>query len=245
MRKYRKGRRGDSREEAIEKKLGHRFRDRALLRAALTHPSVGAEGRAFEPLEFLGDAILNFLTGLFVYRRHPDLPPGGLTRLRASLVNRTTLARAATQLGLPAFLRLGDGARPQDRERSSLSAETFEAIVAALYLDGGLGTVNKFLKKNLLPFYSPEDSLDPKSELQIHVQALLKVTPRYRLLRRRGPPHAPRFEVAVEAGGRRLARGKGGSRRDAEVTAALAALAIVRNDPNILRPSGKGPHDFG
>lgn len=230
--RHRKDMETDSWLPEVEKKIGYRFRSPALLRAALTHPSVGVEGKAFERLEFLGDAILTFLLGLHVYHMYPDFSPGSLTRLRASMANRTALAQAATRLGLPAFLRLGKGARQEVRERASIGAAAFEAI----YLDRGLGTVTSFLKRHLFPLFDPNHFLDPKSELQTRVQAILKVVPRYRVLRHRGPPHAPRFEVQVEAAGRRLARGSGGSRREAERSAALAALVLIQRDPNILCP---------
>lgn len=220
--------------QEVEKKLGHRFRNRALLRAALTHPSVEGEGKTFERLEFLGDAILTFLVGLHVYQTHPHCSPGGLTKLRASMVNRTTLARAATQLGLAPLLRLGKGAKGETRERPSILAAAFETVVAALYLDRGLATVSKFLTRHLFPLFDPDEIPDPKSELQTRVQAVLKAIPRYRLLRRRGPPHAPRFQVEVVAEGRTLAKGEGGSRREAERSAARAALVIIWRDPNIL-----------
>lgn len=243
--RYRKNHATDVWVQEVETILGHRFRTRALLRAALTHASVGAEGKTFERLEFLGDAILTFLLGLHLYQTYPNFPPGGLTRLRASMVNRTTLARAASRLGLPALLRLGKGTKRAARERPSIRAATFEAVVAALYLDRGLGTVSKFLKQHLLTLCDPHDFLDPKSELQTRVQAFRKVTPRYRLLLHRGPPHAPRFEVEVEAEGRRLATGRGGSRREAERSAARAALAIIRKDPNILGSLTGKPHHLG
>lgn len=237
MGRYQKDRETDSWVREAERRLGHRFRRPDLLRAALTHPSVGTEGMTFERLEFLGDAILTFLLGLHLYQSHPDLAPGRLTRLRASVVNRTTLAHAATQLGLPALLRLGKGEEPGGRERISVRAAAFEAVVAALYLDRGLDTVRTFLKQHLLPLCKPDDTLDPKSELQMYLQAVLRVVPRYRLLRHRGPPHAPRFEVEVAAGGQKLAKGQGGSRREAERFAARAAMATIRRDPNILGSS--------
>lgn len=221
--------------EAAERMLGHRFRDRALLQAALTHPSAGREGRAFERLEFLGDAILTLLVSLHLYETYPDIRPGELTRLRASVVNRTTLAHAATRLDLPPLIRLGKGEDPHGRQRASLLAAAFEAIVAALYLDRGLGGVMRFLKRHLLPFLSLDTSLDPKSELQNRLQAMLKMVPRYRLVKHWGPPHAPRFAVEVKAAGERLGRGTGGTRRDAERAAARAALAHLARNHKILR----------
>jgi ribonuclease-3 len=218
-----------------ETKLGQRFRNPALLRAALTHPSVGAEGRAFERLEFLGDAILSLVLALELYQRHPDLSPGELTRLRASLANRNALAQAATHLGLPAMLRLGKSEEPEGRRRATVLAAAFEALVAALFLDRGLGAVTKFLGRHLLPQLSPDFSLDAKSELQRHVQAVLKTLPRYRILKLSGLPHARRFEVEVKVKGQTLGSGKGVSRREAEQNAARGALTRLRDHPHILR----------
>ncbi|MEE8503789.1 MAG: ribonuclease III [candidate division NC10 bacterium] len=237
VRRQGKRREKDSWIQEAERKLGRRFRNRALLRAALTHPSAGGEGRTFERLEFLGDAILSHLVGLHLYKSCPDLSPGGLTRLRANMVNRAMLARAAKHLGLPTMLRLGKSEEPGGRQRPTLLAAAFEAVVAALFLDRGLGSVTKFLEQHLLPWSSPDPSLDPKSELQAIVQAALKIPPRYRLLQHWGPPHARRFEVEVEVRGQRLARGKGGSRREAERVAARRTLASLRINHNILGSS--------
>jgi ribonuclease-3 len=225
----------DSWVREAETKLGLRFRNRALLRAALTHPSVGAEGRAFERLEFLGDAILTLVLALELYRRHPHLSPGELTRLRASLVNRHALAQVAAQLGVPVMLRMGKSEEPEGRRRATILAAAFEAIVAALFLDGGLGAVTKFLRQHLLPRISPDLSLDAKSELQRSVQAALKTLPRYRILKLTGLPHARRFEVEVQVKGLTLGRGKGANRREAEQNAAGYALTHLRENPHILR----------
>jgi ribonuclease-3 len=225
----------DSWLKEAEAKLGQRFRNRALLRAALTHPSAGAEGRAFERLEFLGDAILSLVLALDLYRHHPHLSPGELTRLRASLANRNALAEVATQLGLPAMLRMGKSEEPEGRRRATTLAAAFEALVAALFLDRGLGPVTKFLRQHLLPRLSPDFSLDPKSALQTSVQAAIKILPRYRILKLAGLPHARRFEVGVQVKGETLGRGKGASRREAEQNAARAALAYLRANPHILR----------
>jgi len=218
-----------------ERTIGRRFRNPALLRSALTHPSVGAKGRAFERLEFLGDAILALVLALDLYRRYPHRSPGELTRLRASLVNRQALAQAATHLGVPAMLRMGKSEEPEGRRRATILAAAFEAIVAAVFLDRGLGSVTKFLRQHLLPRLSPDFSLDAKSELQACVQAVLKTLPRYRILKLSGLPHARRFEVEVKVKGQRLGTGKGGGRREAEQKAALGALTHLRENPHILR----------
>jgi ribonuclease-3 len=226
----------DSWLKEAETKLGQRFRNRALLRAALTHPSVGRAGRAFERLEFLGDAILSLVLALHLYQRYPNLAPGGLTRLRASLVNRTMLAHTAHRVGLATVLQLGKSEEPHGRQRPALLAAAFEAVVAALFLDRGLPSVTRFLTRHLLPLASIEASFDPKSELQTLLQSLLKTPPRYRVLEHWGPPHARRFAVEVQVGGESLGRGEGRSRREAERVAARNALASLRADHKILRP---------
>jgi ribonuclease-3 len=237
MKRHGKGREKEAWVQDAERKLGYRFRNRSLLQAALTHPSAGGEKKVFERLEFLGDAILTFLMTLHLYESYPDSPPGGLTRLRASMVNRVTLAEAATQLGLHTLIRLGKSEEPGARRRPALLAGAFEVVVAALFLDQGVDVVRTFLERHLLPLFSPDESLDPKSELQNLVQASLKMPPRYRLLARAGPPHARRFKVTAEVGGQILGRGNGNSRREAEAAAARVALAYLRDNHNILSPS--------
>lgn len=235
----RKAREQDSWLEQAERRLGHRFHNRALLRAALTHPSAAREGGTFERLEFLGDAVLTLLLSLHLYQKYPDLPPGGLTRLRASMVNRAKLAQAAKQLGLPAMLRLGKSEEPDGRQRPTLLAAAFEAVVASLFLDRGLRGATKFLEQHLLPLCPPDASLDPKSALQTLVQAVLKIRPRYRVLHQWGPPHARRFATEVEVRGQRLGSGEGGSRREAEQAAARSALGYLQDHHNILRSRGE------
>lgn len=225
VRRGAKERETDAWVKEAEEKLGYRFRNRALLRAALTHPSAGGERHAFERLEFLGDAILTLLVGLHVYERYPELPPGGLTRLRASMVNRAALARAAAHLGLQTMIQMGKSERTSGPGRPSVLAAGFEAVVAALYLDRGVDAVGSLLERHLLATSSPDVSLDAKSELQSLVQARLKTPPRYRLIRQSGPSHARRFEVEVAVKGEMLGRGRGESRRAAEQAAARAALA--------------------
>ncbi|MFQ5959884.1 MAG: ribonuclease III [Candidatus Methylomirabilales bacterium] len=244
MRQRRKAREKDAWLREVERKLGHRFRNRALLRAALTHPSAGGERQAFERLAFLGDAILTLIMSLHMYKSYPNFSPGGLTRLRASMVNRTTLAQAAMQLGFHTMLRLGKSMEPGGRGRPALLAETFEAVVAALFLDRGLGSVTKFLERHLVPLFRPDASLDPKSQLQNLLQGALKASPRYRLVQHWGPPHARRFEVEVAVKGEILGRGQGESRRAAEQAAARVALAYWGGNHHILRPSRARPHYF-
>jgi ribonuclease-3 len=133
------------------------------------------------------------------------------------------------------MLRMGKSEEPAGRRRVTTLADAFEAIVAALFLDRGLGPVTKFLRQHLLPRLSPDFSLDAKSELQALVQALDKTLPRYRILKQSGLPHARRFEVEVQVKGQRLGRGKGASRQEAEQGAATHALAHLKENPHILR----------
>jgi ribonuclease-3 len=216
----------------VERQLGYRFRHRALLQAALTHPSTADEKSGeFERLEFLGDAILTLLLSLRLFRDHPTLPPGKLTRLRASLVSRQALAKAAKAMGLDLLMLLGVGGEATGgRRRASILAATFEAVVAAVYLDRGLIPTEKFLQRHLLPHLTADATPDPKSRLQAIVQAQWKTIPRYRLIHRQGPAHSPTFEVVVEVNRREVGKGQGGSRRLAEQEAAQAALDQLGRD---------------
>ncbi len=226
----------DSREnslQALAERWGVRFNDPRLLRRALTHRSYLNEHPEClednERLEFLGDAVLDFLVGEWLYHRFPEMPEGDLTRLRAALVCRDQLAAFARQIGLGDALFLGHGeAANGGRERPSTLSAAFEALVGALYLDQGLDAVRRFLA----PFIEPatqhilEARLDedPKSRLQEWAQAQGHHAPTYHILRVSGPDHARVFEVEVRIDGRPYGRGTGPSKREATKAAAADAL---------------------
>jgi ribonuclease-3 len=223
---------------ALEQRLGLRFRDRTLLLTALVHRSALNEradlpGGSNERLEFLGDALLGAVVAERLYRQFPAANEGALTLARANLVCAPTLAAWARQLDLGAFLLVGRGEELGGvRERDSTLASAFEALVAAIYLDGaprGWARVHRFLDRFLTPVLATlsldQPLLDVKSRLQQRAQAERGLVPVYRVVRAEGPQHHPLFTVAVYVGDRELARGSGRSKQAAERAAAEAALA--------------------
>jgi ribonuclease-3 len=236
-----------------EKAMGLSFGDKSLLLRALTHRSYLNEYPEFpvadnERLEFLGDAVLDFLVGAFLYDRFPEMREGDLTNLRAALVQRETLAQFALQIDLGRFLRMGRGeADSGGRERPATLCAAFEALTGALYLDQGLPPVKSFL----LRFIEPElDAMlrralekDPKSRLQEWSQAERHTTPRYRTVAERGPDHAKEFTVEVSIGAETCGRGEGPSKQAAAQSAAADALDrldITHSQPATPAPSGEG-----
>jgi len=221
--------------DSFQRKLGHRFEDLSLLRRALTHPSYVNEHPEDEVgdnqrLEFLGDAVLDFVTGAWVYRRYPSFAEGRMTRLRAALVRTETLAQLARQIGIGERLRVGHGEdEAGGRERAANLCDAFEAVVGALYLDGGLAAVEPFVEPLIEPvagaILAAETDRDAKSLLQEWSQATLKVTPRYRIVAEEGPDHAKTFVAEVLLGGDEQAagRGTGHSKQAAEQAAAQEA----------------------
>ncbi|MBP3521941.1 MAG: ribonuclease III, partial [Oscillospiraceae bacterium] len=193
--------------ENLETKLGYSFRDRKLLENALTHSSYANENKSpmgsNERLEFLGDSVLGMVTADFLFRRHPDLPEGDLTRIRAALVCEDSLAEVADRLDLGAYLRLGKGeAAGGGRERISIRADAVEAILAAVYLDGGLEEARGLISRLILD-WEEEKSVhrDYKTALQELVQREAGQVLTYRLVGESGPDHAKKFTVEVDLNG--------------------------------------------
>lgn len=185
----------------------------------------------YDRLEFLGDAVVGMLLADRAYQDAPGALSGELTRRRAHLARRSSLAAAAERLDLGPFVRISEGeARQGGTKRRRLLADLFEAVVGAIYLDAGLEAARAFLSEHLQPWpagSTEEEGLpdDPKSALQERLQAEGKKAPTYQVIEVSGPPHAPLFLVEVQIEGRGRARGIGGSRREAEKQAARAALA--------------------
>jgi ribonuclease-3 len=212
--------------EEFARQVGHRFHDPALLRRALTHRSHGAVHN--ERLEFLGDSVLNCAVALELYRRFPHLPEGELSRLRAHLVNQDTLSAVARDFGVGGLLLLGEGElRSGGCERPSILADAVEAVVGAVFLDGGydaaLGVVQTMLG-GALANVDPAAGKDAKTTLQEHLQARRISLPRYAVIATRGAAHRQEFEVECvipELGIRTL--GEGTNRRSAEQHAARLA----------------------
>ncbi len=220
--------------------LGLVFNDPALLQRALTHrsyinehPDEGAEDN--ERLEFLGDAVIDFLVSDWLYKRLPDVAEGKLTRLRAGLVRTESLAEIARELGIGGMLRLGKGEEENGgRERISNLCGTFEAINGALYLDHGLEAVREFVSPRLTPkldnMLREESDKDAKSRLQEWSQAMLNLTPLYRVLSITGPEHDREFAIEVVIGDAVYGVGNGHSKRAAEQQAARIALESVNDE---------------
>jgi ribonuclease-3 len=214
---------------------GHRFHDAALLEVALTHPSAAFErdrSGGNERLEFLGDAVLDLAVARALYTAHPDWREGDLTRARAAIVNTRSLARRARHLGLGGLMRLGRTELRSGGERKErVLANLFEAVVAAIYLDGGLEPVFALVERVFGGEIRSGALLerDPKTQFQEWAHAQLRETPRYRLVHDTGVEEAEdRFAVAVDVGGSCWGEGVGRSKRVAELAAAGAALARTR-----------------
>ena len=220
--------------DVFARKVGLVFKDLSLLRRALTHRSYVNEHPDVlednERLEFLGDAVLDFLTGAWLYNRFPEMNEGQLTRLRSALVRTEQLASFAQELQLGEAMLLGRGEETTGgRERLALLCAVFEALIGALYLDSGFNSVTEFMEPRLEAatdvVLEDESLLDARSLLQIWAQAEVGETPRYRTVDSQGPDHAREFVVEVMIGSKLLGRGQGHSKQEAAQHAAAKALA--------------------
>lgn len=222
----------------LEEKLGVQFSDYSLLTRALTHrsflnerPEASLEDN--ERLEFLGDAVLDFVVGAYLYHHYPEMDEGELTSLRAALVQAKSLAAFARELELGHFLRLGYGeAENGGRERIPILCATFEAVIGAVYLDQGLAPVEKlvarFISPALVEIIAESLHKDAKSEFQVWAQARYNITPRYDVVETSGPDHAKMFTVVVRVGDAVWGQGDGRSKQSAAQEAAIQAMAKVK-----------------
>lgn len=220
-------------DEWSSRRLGYRFRDPALLEAALTHRSAGRTN--YERLEFLGDSVLNFAVALLAFRAFPEAPEGDLSRYRAALVSSPSLAAIGGELELGEQLRLGGGElKSGGFRRDSILADSLEAILGAIYLDGGIEAartvVERLLGARLRELPAAETLKDPKTRLQEELQSRGLPLPKYSLEEVGGEPHEQWFVASCEAGELGLrATGRGSSRRRAEQEAAQRVLdALAR-----------------
>lgn len=218
--------------------IAYQFRDKELLRLALTHPSVAHEsGMATahnQRLEFLGDAVLGLALTQKLYEQFPGSDEGSLTKARAKLVNRKTLAERARALGLGAHLILSRGEEVSGgRERTSALADAYEALLGAIFLDGGYEAARGFILSEFAGAFGELTALplieNPKGELQELLQARSPHAPEYLTLQIAGADHDPLFECAVHHEGVELARGRGKSKKAAESEAAVAALKRLKS----------------
>ena len=223
----------------IETKLGYEFNSKGLLEEALRHSSYVNEQpdvdlRDNERFEFLGDAVLNLIVGHILMERHPNLREGDLSRTRANLVNESRLAIIARSLDLGTFIRLGRGEIQTDgRGKNSILAGAFEALVAAVYLDGGFKTAFKIIENSLVPFldlvHSETDIYDYKSQLQEWVQEKQGEIPNYKVVREDGPDHDKTFWISVKVFDIET-EGQGKNKKTAEQDAARKALEVLKKD---------------
>ncbi len=219
--------------QGLEARLGHRFAEPALLERALTHASLANESldpevADNEPLEFLGDAVLGMVITDLLHRRDPDGPEGGKSRRRAQLVSTVSLSRHAAAAGIPELLRLGRGEeKTGGRTKTALWANAFEAVVAALYLDGGLEAAHRFVAAEFSPELDARAGLveDPKSALQERLQATGRPLPAYAVVAEAGPSHRRRFRVECRLDDGTLTIGEDYSKKAAQQIAARLALA--------------------
>ncbi len=219
----------------LQETIGYHYKDINLLRGALTHSSYANErGRDIqcnERLEFLGDAVLSIVVSDYIYRRNADIPEGELTKLRASLVCERSLCEFAGKIGLGQAMLLGHGEElTGGRERPSILADAFEALLASIYLDGGMEEARRFVLSFVIPQLDREHIgafKDYKTMLQEVIQQNREETISYRLAGESGPDHDKRFTVEVRLNSNVIGHGTGRSKKEAEQQAAREALALM------------------
>lgn len=230
--------------QALEERLGYAFKDPALLQSALTHPSAKkptkpsarktspAPGSAYERLEFLGDRVLALTIAEKLLVLHPEASEGELARQLANIVKRESLLQVAENLQLLSAITLGKNERAETRGQANILADATEALLGAIYLDGGLKAAQKFIASFFGAFLTPEynNARDPKTALQEWAQARRLPVPQYEVIEKSGPAHAPVFVISVKVGREQAmqaqsAKAKGASKQAAEKMAAAVLLA--------------------
>lgn len=222
--------------EGLEKKLGLKFKSIKTLQLALTHRSA-LENRKIkqsnERLEFLGDTVLEFVVSKYLFKNFPKFSEGRLTKLRSALVCEKTLNEAARELDLGRYMILGKGEEASGgREKPYLLANAFEALIGAIYLDQGFKTaqhiIHKVVISELDDIIKQKREVDPKTMLQEYVQAIKKVTPKYKTISALGPEHCKKFVVVVTIGNKRYMVGSGKTKQEAEQKAAEKTLKFLK-----------------
>jgi len=219
----------------LQTKLGYKFTDPSLLKAALTHSSYANENKrsgaiSNERLEFLGDSVLGMSVAELIYKEKPDMPEGQMTRLRAELVCEKSLAAIAVKFGLGEYMLLGHGEeKGEGRKRPSILADAVEAVLAAIYLDGGFGPVRNLIGTHLQPVtgLAEFENTDYKTALQEVIQEKSGRSLTYQIIGETGPDHSKTFTVEVLINGAFIACGTGKSKKEAEQSAARAALREI------------------
>lgn len=221
----------DVRQKA-EQILDHRFANPEILAEALTHASVADDRlRSNERMEFLGDAILGCVVCQYLYDNFPEDLEGELTKIKSSVVSRRACAEVSDAIGLTELLTLGKGMNNRESLPSSLAAAVYEAVIAAIYIDGGDEPARRFILQHMVPLIdeaaASAHQQNFKSLLQQHAQKILDQLPGYRLLDEKGPDHAKCFLVCVEIGGERFESAWASNKKEAEQSAALLALSAL------------------
>ena len=221
--------------EELEKRIGYRFGKRELLKQALTHSSHANEQKTrksgdYERLEFLGDAVLELLTSEYLFHKHPEMPEGKLTRLRSSIVCEPALAQCAKTIELGMFMLLGKGEEATGgRLRESITSDVLEALIGAIYLDGGFEAARDFAKRFIL---SDSDNRiffhDSKTILQEMIQTKPNQQLVYKLLEEKGPDHNKEFTVEALLNDSRVGFGRGRTKKSAEQQAAYEAILLLK-----------------
>ena len=222
--------------EALQQRIGYRFKDASLLQQAMSHSSYANEHRQEhlkdnERLEFLGDAVLEVTSSEFLFLEYPQMPEGDMTKLRASIVCEPTLALCAREIHLPEYLLLGKGEEMTGgRNRNSIVSDAMEALIGAIYLDGGFASAKEFVRKFVLTDIEHKKLFyDSKTILQEIVQRDYKEEEIvYQLTGEEGPDHAKRFIVEVRIGDRTEGRGVGSTKKAAEQEAAYRAIIALK-----------------
>lgn len=226
---------------ALQTRIGHQFRDAAVLRQALTHASALARAAAsYERLEFVGDRVLGLAIASMLYKTYPDAPEGELAHRYNALVRRETCAQIAIELGIDAALTVSpQEAQSGGRRKTAILADACEAVLAAVFLDGGFEASAALIEREWSPLMrqSRLPGRDPKTLLQEWLQARGFEPPAYVEVERSGPDHAPVFTIRVSGDGIEPAEGSGKSKRDAEQTAARVVLVRAGLDDELTEPA--------
>lgn len=223
--------------EHIERICNHTFANRELITAAITHPSAVEHlpvSASYERLEFLGDSILGAIVATDLFERFRDMDEGKLTRLKISLVSGKTLSQVSEELGIGECIVFGESEKGTGARGLHAALENvYESVVGALYLDGGYDVTHEFVSRTLGPHMAPElaeHPVSPKSRLQEITQREMRCAPEYRLEGEQGPAHSPTFTSVVLVEGRRVGRGIGSSKKEAESVAAADAIARLAEE---------------
>lgn len=221
--------------QTIEEKIGYTFQNKELLKKALTHTSYAYENNieSNEKLEFLGDSILEFVSSKYLYENYPELKEGEMTKVRATVVCEKSLYKVAKMHDFSDFLYLGRSERKMGgQERPAILADSVEAMIAAIYLDGGIEQAEKFiiqsLKEDIEIATKHVGDKDYKTVLQEKLQEHGDVKIEYEIIKEEGPDHNKSFEVQVSCDGKKLAKGKGRSKKEAQMNAAQKALEKLK-----------------